>query len=102
MIAIPHYISPEEYLSIERRSPIRHEYRCGLVYAMAGGSDSHERIAFNLLKLIDNHLEMMPIVASMLARSRSTTRQIFTIIQMRLLLVILVIERIVTSSAIPN
>lgn len=56
MIAIPHYISPEEYLSIERRSPIRHEYRYGLVYAMAGGTDNHDRIAFNLLKLIDNHL----------------------------------------------
>ncbi len=56
MIAIPHYISPEEYLSIERQSPIRHEYQRGLVYAMAGGSDNHDRIAYNLLKAIDNHL----------------------------------------------
>ena len=56
MIAIPHYISPEEYLSIEQRSPIRHEYLRGLVYVMAGGSDNHDRIAFNFLKLIDNHL----------------------------------------------
>lgn len=55
MIAIPHYISPEEYLAIERQSSIRHEYRRGLVYAMAGGTDNHDRIAFNLLKLIDNH-----------------------------------------------
>ena len=55
MIAVPHYISPKEYLAIERRSPIRHEYRYGLVYAMAGGSDNHDRIAYNLLKLIDNH-----------------------------------------------
>ncbi|MBX2863275.1 MAG: Uma2 family endonuclease [Leptolyngbyaceae cyanobacterium MAG.088] len=56
MIAIPHYISPEEYLALERQSSIRHEYRQGLVYAMAGGTDNHERIAFNLLKIIDNHL----------------------------------------------
>lgn len=56
MIAVPHYISPEEYLNIERQSPIRHEYRRGLVYAMAGGTDNHDRIAFNFLKLIDNHL----------------------------------------------
>jgi Uma2 family endonuclease len=56
MIAIPNYISVEEYLSIERQSQIRHEYRCGLVYAMAGGTDNHDRISFNLLKLIDNHL----------------------------------------------
>ncbi len=56
MIAIPNYISPEEYLVIERHSDIRHEYRRGLVYAMAGGTDNHDRIIFNLLKIIDNHL----------------------------------------------
>lgn len=56
MIAIPHYISPEDYLALERQSSIRHEYQRGLVYAMAGGTDNHERIAFNLLKIIDNHL----------------------------------------------
>ncbi|MEO0536730.1 MAG: Uma2 family endonuclease [Cyanobacteria bacterium P01_A01_bin.123] len=56
MIAVPNYISPEEYLTIEQQSQIRHEYRRGLVYAMAGGTDNHDRIAFNLLKAIDNHL----------------------------------------------
>ncbi len=55
MIASPHTISPQDYLALERQSPIRHEYRYGLVYAMAGGSDNHDRIAFNLLSLIDNH-----------------------------------------------
>ncbi len=55
MIAVPNYISREEYLEIERQSPIRHEYRRGLVYAMSGGTDNHDRIAFNLLKAIDNH-----------------------------------------------
>jgi Uma2 family endonuclease len=56
MIAVPNYISPEEYLAIERQSPIRHEYRCGLVYAMAGGTDNHDRLALNLLSLINLHL----------------------------------------------
>ena len=56
MIAIPHYLSPEDYLALEFQSSIRHEYQRGLVYAMAGGTDNHERIAFNLLKIIDNHL----------------------------------------------
>ncbi|NEQ99349.1 MAG: Uma2 family endonuclease [Cyanothece sp. SIO2G6] len=55
MIAVLHDISPEEYLDIERQSAIRHEYRRGLVYAMAGGTDNHDRIVFNLLKLIDTH-----------------------------------------------
>lgn len=55
-MAVPHYISPKAYLVLESQSQIRHEYRQGLVYAMAGGTDNHERIAFNLLKIIDNHL----------------------------------------------
>lgn len=56
MIAIPHYISPTEYLTIDRDSPTRHEYHHGLVYAMAGGSDAHARLAVNLLSLINPHL----------------------------------------------
>ncbi|KPQ32191.1 MAG: hypothetical protein HLUCCO16_20585, partial [Phormidium sp. OSCR] len=39
MIAIPHFISPQDYLDLDRQNPIRHEYRQGLVYAMTGGSD---------------------------------------------------------------
>jgi Uma2 family endonuclease len=56
MIAVPNYISPEEYLLIEAQSPIRHEYRRGLTYAMAGGTDNHDRLALNLLALINLHL----------------------------------------------
>lgn len=56
MIAVPNYISPQEYLEIEHQSQIRHEYRRGLVYAMAGGTDNHDRITFNFLKLVDDHL----------------------------------------------
>ena len=43
MIAVPNSISPEEYLEIERQTPIRHEYRRGLVYAMAGETDNHDK-----------------------------------------------------------
>jgi Uma2 family endonuclease len=60
MIAVPHYISPKDYLDIERQSPIRHEYRRGLVYAMAGGSDTHARITINLLSRINVHLSDSP------------------------------------------
>ncbi len=56
MIAVPHYIDAEEYLAVEQQSQYRHEYRYGLVYTMAGRTDNHDRIAFNLLKLIDNRL----------------------------------------------
>jgi Uma2 family endonuclease len=56
MIAVPNYVSPKEYLVIERQSQIRHEYRRGLVYAMAGGTDNHDRLTFNFLKAVDNPL----------------------------------------------
>lgn len=36
MIALPSGFSPQEYLDLEAQSPIRHEYRQGLVYVMAG------------------------------------------------------------------
>ncbi|MEM1370519.1 MAG: Uma2 family endonuclease, partial [Cyanobacteria bacterium P01_H01_bin.15] len=56
MIAVPHFISPTDYLNIELDSSIRHEYRRGLVYAMAGGTDNHDRIALNLLTRLNLHL----------------------------------------------
>ena len=56
MIAIPNTFEAAEYLQLEQQSPHRHEYRQGLVYAMAGGTDNHDRIAFNVLRAIDDHL----------------------------------------------
>ncbi len=50
------YFSPEEYLEIEKISPIKHEYVGGEVYAMAGASDPHDTIALNLLTLLRNHV----------------------------------------------
>ena len=47
--------SPQEYLAIERENAIRHEYRQGLVYAVAGGSDDHSRIAINFLTALNLH-----------------------------------------------
>src|SRR5437667_587287 len=43
-----HLISVEEYLEGEKFSEARHEYVEGHVYAMAGGSDDHNRIAMNI------------------------------------------------------
>lgn len=56
MIAVPHHISPTEYLALERNSQHRHEYRYGLVYAMAGETDNHNRLILNVLKAIDSRL----------------------------------------------
>src|SRR5689334_4322435 len=40
-------ISPEDYLAGELESPIKHEYLNGIVYAMAGARNSHNKIVGN-------------------------------------------------------
>ncbi|MEA5418610.1 Uma2 family endonuclease [Spirulina sp. CCNP1310] len=52
MIAHSSQFSPQEYLALEHNSNLRHEYRQGLVYAMAGNSDDHDEITLNLIGLI--------------------------------------------------
>jgi Uma2 family endonuclease len=58
MIATPKfdYITPEEYLEMEEKSDIKHEYIDGYVYAMAGANDPHVTIALNMAFVIRNHL----------------------------------------------
>lgn len=50
------YFTPEEYLEIERMSPIKHEYLQGQLVAMAGASKAHVIITGNLSALLVNHL----------------------------------------------
>lgn len=50
------YTSPEDYLSAEEQSPIKHEYIQGQVYAMAGANDAHVTITINLVTLLRNHI----------------------------------------------
>lgn len=50
------YFTPEEYLQIERISPIKHEYLQGQIVAMAGASKAHVIITGNLSALLVNHL----------------------------------------------
>jgi Uma2 family endonuclease len=41
-------LTPEEYLELDRKSEVRHEYYNGKMYAMAGGSPNHARIISKL------------------------------------------------------
>ncbi|MFN0119753.1 MAG: Uma2 family endonuclease [Blastocatellia bacterium] len=50
-------LSVSEYLAGEQDSPVRHEYIDGQVYAMAGASDRHIRLAGNLYRKISDHLD---------------------------------------------
>lgn len=51
------YISPEQYLRIERASEEKHEYFEGEVVTMNGASMSHIRIVVNLIREIGNYLK---------------------------------------------
>jgi Uma2 family endonuclease len=57
------WISEDEYLQGEVLSAVKHEYQNGQVYAMAGASRNHERIAGNVYRKIGNYLEGKPCEA---------------------------------------
>jgi Uma2 family endonuclease len=52
-----------EYLALERRSEVKHEYVNGRVYAMAGGTVEHGRLALNVGRLVGNALAGRSCVA---------------------------------------
>lgn len=57
MVALPEqYLSVDDYLRLEAKSLIKHEYIDGKAYAMAGASDSHVTIALNLASLLRPHV----------------------------------------------
>jgi Uma2 family endonuclease len=53
-------ISPEEYIEGELHSEVRHEYIDGYVYAMAGASVDHNRIAGNIFAELRSQLRNGP------------------------------------------
>jgi Uma2 family endonuclease len=57
-------VSIEEYLEIDRKSDVRYEYDNGRMYAMAGGTQDHEQIAFNVRAILNTHLRGKPCRAS--------------------------------------
>lgn len=50
----------EEYLWLERTSEVKHEYVEGTVYALAGGTRGHSRIASNAVQLLEDALGDSP------------------------------------------
>ncbi|MEZ6060073.1 MAG: Uma2 family endonuclease [Planctomycetaceae bacterium] len=55
-----HYLTPEEYLAMERASEIRHQYFDGEVFAMSGASRAHNLIVGNVSRAIGNQIVNRP------------------------------------------
>jgi Uma2 family endonuclease len=53
-------LTPEEYLAVERRSEIKHEYFAGEVFAMVGASKRRNLITANIIRLLGNQLVERP------------------------------------------
>jgi Uma2 family endonuclease len=56
----PLFMTWEEYLAFEEKSPLRHEYVNGTVYAMSGASLAHNQIAQELVAAFRSHLRGSP------------------------------------------
>jgi Uma2 family endonuclease len=64
MSALPKpYLTPEQYLAMERASDTRHEYFRGEVFAMAGTKFNHGLIVWNLSRMLGNQLIDRPCFA---------------------------------------
>jgi len=53
-------VTVDEYLEAELSSVVKHEYLGGVVYAMSGGSNRHNRIALNSTVSLANRLRGKP------------------------------------------
>ena len=51
------FMTPEDYLEWEEQQPEKYGYVNGIVYAMAGGTLPHNRVAVNLVSLLNPHLK---------------------------------------------
>lgn len=50
------FLTPEEYLAIERKADFKSEYYNGEMFAMAGASREHKLIVSSLIRLLGNQL----------------------------------------------
>ena len=54
--------SEEEYWTLEETSPVKHEFWDGEIWAMAGGTFNHARVAANVLGAVQQQLHGKPCV----------------------------------------
>ena len=57
------YLSPEDYLALERRAEFKSEYFDGEIFAMAGASEPHNLITINTIRELSIQLKKRPCKA---------------------------------------
>jgi Uma2 family endonuclease len=76
----PPFMTVDEYLEFEEKSPVRHEYVNGAIYAMSGVSVAHARIARELVLAVGGHLRGGPcelFSTDLKLQIRSDTDEVF-------------------------
>ena len=53
----PSFMTLEEFLEFEIKSPLRHEFINGVIFAMSTPSLNHQRLVRNMMGAIDSHLK---------------------------------------------
>jgi Uma2 family endonuclease len=56
-------LTPEQYLELEEKSEVRHEYYRGEMFAMAGTTEEHNLIAGNVFRALGNQFDDRPCKA---------------------------------------
>jgi len=59
-MALPKFITPEEYLRLERASQEKHEYFKGEIFAMTGATENHNIIAGSTFAALYSELRKKP------------------------------------------
>ena len=54
------WLSIEEYLALEEKSQIQHEYVDGRLFAMTGGTQRHATLSSNIWRMLSDHLKGSP------------------------------------------
>jgi Uma2 family endonuclease len=53
-------LTPDEYLTFERASEVKHEYYAGEIFAMTGASENHNLIVANTIAILHAQLRQRP------------------------------------------
>jgi Uma2 family endonuclease len=74
-----YYLSPEEYLALERKAEFKSEYMDGVVYTLAGRSGRHNLITANIITTLGTQLKRRPsrVYASNLKVRVPNSKQFF-------------------------